>query len=214
MRHTLTSSFVSQVDLGTPYSRVSLEHCSSLAGAVYPSVWQRRRSSSSVPHKAPQISEQSSSCGAYTTAVCILDPSSLRHRQLTCGLIGALNPLLPLFTSLLHQSYGLPIKLTIQVFCTRADIRGDDKKQLLLDELPRGLSLASGRAWLPQVLSEFVDRTTVTLSQETNGVGRICGNGVIVGVCGPSSLADDAREAIALLGKEREDIGGVELHEE
>lgn len=91
----------------------------------------------------------------------------------------------------------------------------DAEKCPLLEELPRGLNLASGRACLPPILSEFVDRTMITLSQDTGGAGRIQGHGVIVGACGPSSLADDARQAIAALGEnERQDIGGVELHDE
>lgn len=127
----------------------------------------------------------------------------------------SLDPLLPLLTSLLQQSYNIPIDLTIKVFYTRAVSQNDDEHYPPLDKFPPGLSLASGRPRLPEVLTGLIDVTTNALSAAANGDERAAGHGVIVGACGPASLSDDARRAIHVLGKaERECVGGVELHDE
>ena len=107
--------------------------------------------------------------------------------------------------------------LTIQVFCTRALTKDDHHKHPALEELPRGLSYAPGRAFVPHLLTEFVDRTLVAQSQEASGNSgaNAYAHGVVVGACGPVSLSNDVRKAIAVLDKkDREVIGGVEFHDE
>ena len=84
-----------------------------------------------------------------------------------------------------------------------------------MDKFPPGLTLASGRPWLPEILTGLVDQTTGALCGTVGSEARAAGHGVIVGACGPASLSDDARRAIDVLGKaERQSVGGVELHDE
>jgi ferric-chelate reductase len=145
-----------------------------------------------------------------THHACTSFVRSLPPTGISCH-IDALNPLLPLFKSLLEQSSSLPLTLFIKVFYTRATT-SDDKEQYMVEEkLPTGLSLYPGRAWIPEILTAFISSTTVALSQGTVSKG----NGVLVGACGPASLSNDVRRAITMVGtNERETVGGVELHEE
>ena len=78
--------------------------------------------------------------------------------------------------------------------------------------LPSGLTLNAGRAWIPFIISEFVDSVVTSLARSA---GEAHGNGVIVATCGPASLVDDVRRAFTLTHRRtREMVGGMELHEE
>lgn len=107
------------------------------------------------------------------------------------------------------------MKCSIQVFYTRAITMDDERKYPLDSDLPRGMTFAPGRPWIPHVLTEFVDRTLVALSQESNGAGPLRAHGVLAGACGPLSLSEDVRKAIEVVGKkERGAVGGIQLYEE
>ena len=124
---------------------------------------------------------------------------------------GALLPLLPTLKALLERSSSLPLDLSIKIFYTRAVTAEDMEKYMAVHDFPAGLSLTSGRAWIPQILTDLVDRTSAALSQESGSSSH----GVIVGTCGPAGLSDDARRAIRIVGKaEKKAVGGIELHEE
>ncbi|TBU28196.1 incomplete iron reductase [Dichomitus squalens] len=132
---------------------------------------------------------------------CIQDPA-------------ALGPLLPLFASLLAQSYDGYASLRISVFYTRAPASPDVFKTFRA--LPPGLTLSPARPKLGKVLSGVVDRAAALFSgghERRRGGGGL--TGVIVGVCGPAGLGDDVRKAVAGFDpKRRKTIGGIELHEE
>ncbi|THH32211.1 hypothetical protein EUX98_g1990 [Antrodiella citrinella] len=89
-----------------------------------------------------------------------------------------------------------------------------------LSGFPPGLSVHASRPQTPRVLSTFLDRTIETLPEyacddEEQATRRSSGTGVVVGVCGPTALADDARRAIRNVdGRKRKSVGGIELVEE
>ncbi|KZT06668.1 uncharacterized protein LAESUDRAFT_653145 [Laetiporus sulphureus 93-53] len=124
----------------------------------------------------------------------ITDPSSLF-------------PMLPLFNGLLAEAQSSYTLLRISVHYTRATLSEDVFKPF--ERLPLGLTLSPGRPRLGKVLEDLVDRT-----RDTEGVdGHL--TGVVMGVCGPMALGEEAGRALRLLdsGKKKA-VGGVELHEE
>ncbi|KAJ3559281.1 hypothetical protein NM688_g432 [Phlebia brevispora] len=128
---------------------------------------------------------------------------SVHHVRVLC-------PLLSLFGSLLRQSYATPVSLNIHVHHTRAMSQEDEERYP--HGLPEGMTLTAGRAWLPYILTEFVDRTAIAISRAADGSGS---HGVVVATCGPVSLADDVRSAFSRIDmRTRRSIGGLELHEE
>ncbi|KAI0328757.1 iron reductase [Cubamyces sp. BRFM 1775] len=125
----------------------------------------------------------------------------------------ALQPLIPLFSSLLAQSYNAYASLRISVFYTRAPASPDAVRAY---RLPPGLTLSPARPKLPGILQGVVDRSAALFSghkERRRGRGGL--TGIIVGVCGPMSLGDEVRRAVANFPAERRKaIGGIELHEE
>ncbi|KAH9855485.1 iron reductase [Lenzites betulinus] len=125
----------------------------------------------------------------------------------------ALQPLIPLFTTLLAQSAHSYASLRISVFYTRAPASPEAVKAY---RLPPGLTLSPMRPKLPGILSGVVDRSAALFSggkERRRGGGAL--TGVIVGVCGPASLGDEVRKAVAEFpAKRRKAVGGIELHEE
>ncbi|EIW75936.1 hypothetical protein CONPUDRAFT_85161 [Coniophora puteana RWD-64-598 SS2] len=80
------------------------------------------------------------------------------------------------------------------------------------DFLPPGLSLSAGRPRLGRTLDAAIQRTTAYAS----GVkGALDITGVVVGVCGPVGMADEAARVIGAVDPSRRwAVGGVEMHEE
>ncbi|KAI0635390.1 iron reductase [Trametes polyzona] len=125
----------------------------------------------------------------------------------------ALQPLIPLFSTLLAQSRNAYANLRISVFYTRAPSSPEAVKAY---RLPPGLTLSPMRPKLPGILSGVVDRSVALFSggKERRRGGSTL-TGVIVGVCGPASLGDEVRKAVAEFpAKRRKAVGGIELHEE
>lgn len=116
----------------------------------------------------------------------------------------ALSPLLPLFASLIQQSVSAP--LTISIHYTRASVG-----KFLFSELQYpGLNLSAGRPRLTAALEGVLFRAA---SSGVNGLEQ--NTGMIVGVCGPLGLTDDVSKAVGRIDPSRRDqIGGVEMHEE
>ena len=120
----------------------------------------------------------------------------------------SLVPLAPQFTSIIQQSTSIPIN--ISVFYTRA--KGAGTIRITKDYLVPGLSLNPGRPKIDKVLDSVVSRA-MGLGMGAKEDEALCG--VIVGVCGPVGLSDDASRAIARVDHvKRKSVGGIELHEE
>jgi ferric-chelate reductase len=70
-----------------------------------------------------------------------------------------------------------------------------------------GLSLNAGRPRLINAIEAIISRAGSTGSGDQSGL--------IVGVCGPVGLGDDVCKAVGLIDPaKRDEIGGVEMHEE
>ena len=141
--------------------------------------------------------------------------SRVRHIELvwTVQDPAALTPLLPLFFSLLAQAQDAYATLRINVFYTRA---ASPEALKAFRALPPGITLSPSRPKLDKILTSCVDRSAALFSggrERRRGGGGL--TGVIVGVCGPTSLAEGVRKAVGAFDPERrKTIGGIELHEE
>jgi hypothetical protein len=94
-------------------------------------------------------------------------------------------------------------RLTISVYYTKAIVG-----EMHFTGLHPGLSLAPGR---PRLIGAIEGTIAHTLSIGGSSVH----SGLIVGVCGPVSLGDDVSKAVGLVDPaKRDDIGGIEIHEE
>ncbi|KAI8973127.1 incomplete iron reductase [Trametes punicea] len=124
----------------------------------------------------------------------------------------ALQPLIPLFSSLLAQSYNAYASLRISVFYTRAA----SPEAVRAYRLPPGLTLSPARPKIPGILRGVVDRSAALFSgHKERRRGNCPLTGIIVGVCGPQGLGDEVRRAVAgFPPKRRKAVGGIELHEE
>ena len=79
---------------------------------------------------------------------------------------------------------------------------------------PPGLTLAPGKPRLLKFLEHAITRT-VTLGHSNLKDGALNLTGLIVGVCGPVGMVDEVAAAVSGLDPLRRDqVGGVELHEE
>ncbi|KAJ7100632.1 hypothetical protein B0H15DRAFT_456421 [Mycena belliarum] len=112
-----------------------------------------------------------------------------------------LPPLIPQFVALIEQSAYA--QLTIAVHYTKAPAHNMRVKH----SVHPGLKLTAGRPRLIAALEGAVIHAT------SSGAGERCG--LIVGVCGPTGLADDVVKAVSHVNpKMRDEIGGIEIHEE
>ncbi|KAJ7187520.1 hypothetical protein GGX14DRAFT_611346 [Mycena pura] len=112
----------------------------------------------------------------------------------------ALAPLIPQFTAMIQQSAYA--HLTVSVHYTKA-VSGSLRK---LRNAHPCLSLNAARPRLINAIESTISRATSTCGQRC---------GMIVGVCGPVSLADDVSNCVGLVDPAmRDGIGGIEIHEE
>lgn len=75
-----------------------------------------------------------------------------------------------------------------------------------------GLTLSPGRPRIGKVLDTAISRA-VTLGSGVKDSERI--TGLLVGVCGPTSLGDDVAKAVGMVpAARRNQVGGIEMHEE
>ncbi|KAJ6551431.1 hypothetical protein B0H19DRAFT_1157610 [Mycena capillaripes] len=113
----------------------------------------------------------------------------------------SLTPLIPQFNAMIQQSTHA--RLTISVHYTKTVIG-----EMRFSGLRPGLSLNPGR---PRFIAAI--ESTVSHTVSTGGSGDP--SGLIVGVCGPVGLADDVTKAVGLVDPaKRDEIGGIEMHEE
>lgn len=109
---------------------------------------------------------------------------------------------------MIQQSVFTPVR--ISVFYTRAAI-GKFPFPPNFFPLP-GLTLSPGRPRISNVIEAAISRA-VSLGAGAKDSERI--TGMIVPVCGPVGLADDVSNAVAKVDPLRRDqVGGIELHEE
>ncbi|KAJ6465134.1 hypothetical protein DFH09DRAFT_1278283 [Mycena vulgaris] len=113
----------------------------------------------------------------------------------------SLVPLIPQFTALIEQSACA--QLTISVHYTKA-VGGNTRVN---NNIHPDLLLNAGRPRFINAFEAIISRAARSESSDQCGL--------IVGVCGPVGLADDVSRAVGLVDPVRRDeIGGIELHEE
>ncbi len=119
----------------------------------------------------------------------------------------ALVPLVPTFSAMIQQSVFTPVR--ISVFYTRAVI---GKFPFSKDFFHPRLSLSPGRPKISNMLEATISKT-VTLGAGIKD--REAHTGMMVAVCGPTALADDVAKEVGRIDPVRRDqVGGVEIHEE
>ncbi|KAF5381629.1 hypothetical protein D9615_005461 [Tricholomella constricta] len=118
----------------------------------------------------------------------------------------SLHPLLPLFASMVQDSVYTPVHIAVHY--TRA-VGGE--KPPAQPRVP-GMTLAPGRPKVAKVLEGSLSRA-VALGAGVKDEERV--SGMLVGVCGPPGLGDDVSRAVATIEPARRDqVGGIEMHEE
>ena len=132
-------------------------------------------------------------------------------------------PVLPIFAELSSQSVLTPLKITIHYTKALTSIppfipaHADPTSTLTLHP---GVTLSPGRPKLAKCLDNAIARAAALESADVVGrgeTGKDTGGikGVAVGVCGPKGFGDDIVRAVnAIDGLRREQVGGVEVHEE
>lgn len=111
----------------------------------------------------------------------------------------SLNPLFDVFAEMLEESTHIPLKISVHY--TRAGRAFDSP-----EKLPSRLTLSPGRPDFISSIHSLIDRVTLVES----GAGSKCG--LLVGVCGPTKLADDVSSQVGMVDARKRDlIGGVEV---
>lgn len=152
-----------------------------------------------------------------------------------------LTPLLPALSALVQQSVYTPVRISIfytrpptgkqpvpsaviqQVLANMLEgLNGTQTTQLLgrarqprnaqETSLPPGITLSTARPNFPKVLDSAIQHA-VSLRSGVKDEERI--TGMVVGVCGPVSMADDVSKAVsAVVPARRDQVGGIEICEE
>ncbi|KAG6911018.1 hypothetical protein DXG01_005433 [Tephrocybe rancida] len=119
----------------------------------------------------------------------------------------ALHPLLPRLVSMIQESVYTPIHIAVHY--TRAPPGGEKPRPPIAHQC---LTLSAGRPKIVKSLETALSRA-VTLGEDARDEGRV--SGMLVGVCGPAGLGDDVSRAVAAIDPGRRDqVGGIEMHEE
>lgn len=119
----------------------------------------------------------------------------------------SLTPLIPAFTSLIQQSAHTPLR--ISVCYTRATSMPPSEKDYYGHP---SLTLSAGRPRIGKALDTVISKA-VGLTKGPKDSGPI--TGIIVAVCGPTSLAEDVVKVVsAVEGRRRDAVGGIEIYEE
>ncbi|KAK7690507.1 hypothetical protein QCA50_005605 [Cerrena zonata] len=130
-----------------------------------------------------------------------------------------LMPLIPMFTEILSQRTHATVRISVHY--TKAGDPQTVMKAFSRITLPRDLTLHAGRPKLAQSLAGVVDQAcslSMFMSEyRKSGSGSSAGgpSGVIVGVCGPTGLAESVKKVVGDLdSNRRKEVGGVEIHSE
>lgn len=108
---------------------------------------------------------------------------------------------------MIEQSVFTPVR--ISVFYTRAVI---GKFPFPKDFFHPRLTLSPGRPKIATMLESTISRTVTLGAGVKDHEGH---TGMLVAVCGPTALADDVATEVGKIDPVRRDqVGGVELHEE
>ncbi|KDN43271.1 hypothetical protein RSAG8_06238, partial [Rhizoctonia solani AG-8 WAC10335] len=114
----------------------------------------------------------------------------------------AIAPLLPAFATLLSRARDAHMTLSVTVHYTRATDAAPSK-------LPFGVRIVAGRPNLSAALENVIKRTDLVSAPDNEA------KGVMIGVCGPTGLAEEAWKAESAVDREtRKKVGGVEVYEE
>ncbi|QRW20703.1 Ferric reductase like transmembrane component [Rhizoctonia solani] len=114
----------------------------------------------------------------------------------------AIAPLLPAFATLLSRASDAHMTLTVTVHYTRAT-------DVVPAKLPFGIRIVAGRPNVSLALENVLKRTEMT-STPINPA-----KGVMIGVCGPTGLAEEVWQAEnSVDGEIRKKVGGVEVYED
>ncbi|KAG5636484.1 hypothetical protein H0H81_007849 [Sphagnurus paluster] len=117
----------------------------------------------------------------------------------------ALQPLLPLLVTLIQSSTYTPVQIAVHY------TRAHHGEKPTVPRIP-GLSLTPGRPRVAKVVEAALAKA-VALGAGPKDEERI--SGMLVGVCGPPGLGDDVSRAVATIDPARRDqVGGIEMHEE
>ncbi|PFH47037.1 hypothetical protein AMATHDRAFT_153113 [Amanita thiersii Skay4041] len=121
---------------------------------------------------------------------------------------GSLTPVMPLFAALVHSS---PSFLTISTYYTRAFVPPSEKHAKAVKE---GRAGRPGRIGLTRVMENAISSAVSISGPDAEGDDRGI-NGMLVGICGPRGLSEDVFAAADAINPARRDqVGGVEIHEE
>ena len=119
--------------------------------------------------------------------------------------------MIPTFAALLQQAAY--VKLLISVHYTRASAFNIRKAYT---HLPPQLTITPGRPRVGSVIDTAIDHACKLFTpsgQEHHASDKL--SGLVVGVCGPSGLGEEARKAVRSIEASRfQKVGGIEVVEE
>jgi ferric-chelate reductase len=148
-------------------------------------------------------------CGAFGGQVCCHELRTAGMHSLTLETTESFEALRSTLSSLVQVSTSSSVHVKLSVYYTRAFTDHGSVKDSLC--LPSGLSLHVGRPMIGDILESLATR--MITDKARTGCDAL--SGVIVGVCGPTSLGEEVRDAIGCLDVAiAKAVGGVELHEE
>ncbi|KAG6837411.1 hypothetical protein H0H93_010029 [Arthromyces matolae] len=118
-----------------------------------------------------------------------------------------LTPLLPRLLSMIQESVYTPVHIAVHY--TRASATGEKPRPAITHP---NLTVTPGRPKVVKSLEAALARA-VSLAEDPRDEERV--SGMLVGVCGPVGLGDDVSRAVAAIDPARRDqVGGIEMHEE
>ncbi|KAF8664121.1 hypothetical protein AX16_000811 [Volvariella volvacea WC 439] len=119
----------------------------------------------------------------------------------------SLVPFLPTFATMIQQSVYTPLRITVHY--TRALVRDPP---LSAELFPPGLEMLPGRPNVSKILDNVISRM---LNMGRGRRNSDLKKGLLVGVCGPVQLGDSVVRSVGQVEPpKRDEVGGVELHEE
>lgn len=119
--------------------------------------------------------------------------------------------MIPTFSALLQQVTF--VNLHISVHYTRASAFNTKK---VYPRLPPQLTIGPGRPKIASVIDSTIDHSCKLFTpsgREHHASDKL--SGVVIGVCGPLGLGEEARKAVSAIDPRRfRNVGGVEVVEE
>ncbi|TFK24120.1 ferric reductase transmembrane component [Coprinopsis marcescibilis] len=128
----------------------------------------------------------------------------------------SITPLIQLFTTLIQQSVYCPLRISVyytKPLTSKLTFLPDpDAAAHLPITLHHNFTLTPGRPRIGRALDAAIMRAVSLGAGHKDSQGI---TGLAVGVCGPTGLADDVVRAVSAVDSARKDqVGGIEIHEE